>query len=168
MAYYDFIAKGYDELHKEEQLNKLLVIKNNVKINKKIKILDIGCGTGISSDFGCFVVGIDPSIGLLKQNNNDKKLLSAAEMLPFKDSSFDYVVSITSMHNFKNIKKSINEIKRVGKENFVFSVLKNPRKFDFIKNLIEKNFRVGNVIEEGKDVIFFCTKPASVKINPNK
>ena len=133
MDYYDFIAKGYDELHREEQSNKLLIIKNNIKINKKIRILDVGCGTGISSGFGCFVVGIDPSIGLLKQNNN-KKILGVAENLPFKNYSFDYVVSITSIHNFKNIKKSINEIKRVGKENFVFSVLKNSKRFDFIKN----------------------------------
>ena len=156
MDYYDFIAKGYDELHIEEQSNKLFIIKNNIKINKKIKILDVGCGTGISSDFDCFVVGIDPSIELLKQNKNDKKLLSVAEMLPFKDYSFDYLVSITSIHNFKNIKKSINEIKRVGKENFVFSVLKNSRKFDFIKKLIQKNFKIEKVIEEDKDVIFFC------------
>ncbi|MBS3114871.1 class I SAM-dependent methyltransferase [Candidatus Woesearchaeota archaeon] len=155
MDYYDFIAKGYDELHREEQSNKLLIIKNNIKINKKIRILDVGCGTGISSGFGCFVVGIDPSIGLLKQNNN-KKILGVAENLPFKNYSFDYVVSITSIHNFKNIKKSINEIKRVGKENFVFSVLKNSKRFDFIKNLIEKNFRIIKVVEEEKDSIFFC------------
>src|SRR3989338_3479422 len=154
MDYYDFIAKGYDGLHREEQSNKLLIIKNNIKINKKIRILDVGCGTGISSGFGCFVVGIDPSIGLLKQNNN-KKILGVAENLPFKNYSFDYVVSITSIHNFKNIKKSINEIKRVGKENFVFSVLKNSKRFDFIKNLIEKNFRIIKVVEEEKDSIFF-------------
>ena len=41
MDYYDFIAKGYDELHREEQSNKLLIIKNNIKINKKIRILDV-------------------------------------------------------------------------------------------------------------------------------
>ena len=162
MDYYNFIAKGYDELHREEQSNKLLIIKNNIKINKKIRILDVGCGTGISSGFGCFVVGIDPSIGLLKQNKNNKKLLSVAEMLPFKNYSFDYVVSITSIHNFENIKKSINEIKRVGKENFVFSVFKNSKRFDFIKNLIEKNFKIGKVIEESKDLIFFCTTKANM------
>lgn len=161
MGYYDFIAKGYNELHREEQSNKLLVIKNNININKKIRILDVGCGTGISSGFGCFVVGIDPSIGLLKQNNN-KKILGVAENLPFKNYSFDYVVSITSIHNFENIKKSINEIKRVGKENFVFSVFKNSKRFDFIKNLIEKNFKIGKVIEESKDLIFFCTTKANM------
>lgn len=156
MAYYDTISKGYNELHKEEQLKKLTIIKNNVKISKNTKILDIGCGTGISSEFNCFVVGIDQSIGLLKQNNKDKKLLSIAEALPFKDNSFDYVISVTAIHDFKNIKKSIKEMKRVCQQNFVFSILKMSKKFNSIKKLIEKNFNVEKVVEEEKDIIFFC------------
>ena len=47
---------------------------------------------------------------------------------------------------------------RVGKESYVFSVLKKSKKFDTIKNLIVKNFKIGKVIEEGKDTIFFCGK----------
>ena len=159
MDYYGFIANGYNELHREEQLNKLIIIKNNINIKKDKKMLDVGCGTGISSGFECFAVGIDPSIGLLRQNKNDKKLLGAAEMLPFKSNSFDYVISVTSIHNFNNIKKSIDEMKRVGRQNFVFSVLKKSKKFNTIKNLIEKNFKIGKVIEEGKDTIFFCKNP---------
>lgn len=158
MAYYDAIAKGYNELYQEEQLNKLSIIKKNIKINKSTKILDVGCGTGISSDFDCFIAGIDPSIELLKQNKNNKKLLSTAENIPFKDHSFDYVISITTIHNFKNINRSINEMKRVGKEKFVFSILKRSKKFNFIKKLIEKNFIIEKVIEDGKDAIFFCQK----------
>ena len=156
MTYYDTISKGYNELYKEEQLNKLSIIKNNIKINKNTIILDIGCGTGISSELDCYVVGIDPSIELLKQNNNYKKILGIAEVLPFKDNSFDYLISVTSIHNFEDIDKSIKEMKRVGKDRFVLSILKKSAKFNFIKILIEKNFKVENLIEEGKDVIFFC------------
>lgn len=157
MPYYDAISQGYDKLYGEEQLNKLLIIKNNIEISKDAKILDVGCGTGISSDFNCFVVGIDPSIKLLKQNKNGR-LLGFAEELPFKDKSFDYVVSVTAIHNFKNIKKSINEMKRVGKYDFVFSVLRKSGKFDYIKKMIEENFKIDKLIEEGKDIIFFCSK----------
>ena len=156
MAYYDVIAKGYNELHSGEQLNKLSIIRNNIKINKNTKILDVGCGTGISSGFDCFVAGIDPSIGLLRQNKNNKKILGAAESLPFKDNSFDYVISITAIHNFKNIRKSMEEMKRVGKKDFVFSVLRKSGKFDYIKKMIEENFKIGKVVEEEKDMIFFC------------
>ena len=157
MEYYNQIAKSYNELHLEEQSGKLSIIKSSIKTGKNTKILDVGCGSGISSQFDCFVVGVDPSIGLLKQNSHSK-ILSVAENLPFKNNSFDYVISVTSIHNFKNIKKSIHEIKRVGKENFVFSVLKKSGKFDFIEKLIQKSFEVEKAVEEDKDTIFFCQK----------
>ena len=155
MAYYDDIGKGYNGLYGQEQFKKISIIKNNLKIGRNIKLLDVGCGTGISSDFESFVVGIDPSVNLLVQNNR-LKILGAAEFLPFKDNSFDYVISVTSIHNFKNITKSMNEIKRVGKGNFVFSILKKSKKFGFVRNIIKKNFKIGKVIEEDKDAIFFC------------
>lgn len=155
MQYYGQISKGYEELYKEEQLNKMLIIKKHIKANKNTKILDVGCGTGISSDFDCTVIGIDPSIELLRQN---KKIwiLGNAESMPFKDNSFDYVLSVTAIHNFNGIEKSMQEIKRVGREKFVFSVLRKSNKFNYIKRLIEGNFEVEEIIEEEKDLIFFC------------
>ena len=157
MPYYDSTAGSYNELHGEEQLNKLLIIKKSIKISKKTKILDVGCGTGISSGFGCFVVGIDPSFGLLEYNRH-LKILGAAEALPFKDNLFDYVISVTSTHNFSDILQSISEMNRVGRKNFVFSVLKKSRKFGAIISLIEKNFKISKIIEEEKDRIFICRK----------
>src|SRR3989344_1674223 len=124
MDYYGSISKGYNELYKDEQLNKLTIIRNNIKLNKTAKMLDVGCGTGISSQFDCF----------------------------------DYVISITAIHNFANIKKSIDEMKRVGRKMFVFSVLKKSKKANAIKSLIAKSFKIGKIIEEGKDAIFFCQK----------
>lgn len=159
MDFYNSISRGYDELYGEEQLSKLSIIKKNIKIRKGTKILDVGCGTGVSSDFECFVVGIDPSIALLSQNNGNVKLAGTAEALPFKSGSFDYVISVTAMHNFQDIGKSIEEMKRVGKQNFVFSILKKSKKFGSIKNLLEKNFKIEKNIEEEKDVVFFCKKP---------
>lgn len=157
MLDYDSMAGSYNELHGEEQSNKIAIIKNIIKISKKTKILDVGCGTGISSDFGCFVVGIDPSPGLLKYNRH-LKILGAAEALPFKNNSFDYAISVTSMHNFSDIAKSINEIKRVGKKDFVFSILKKTKKFDIIKSAIKNNFKIIKELEEEKDRIFVCRK----------
>src|SRR3989338_7223005 len=149
MDYYTSISRGYNELHMEEQLSKISIIKDNIKIGRSSKILDVGCGTGISSDFGCFVVGIDPSIGLLTQNKNTK-LLGIAEYLPFRDNSFDFVISVTAVHSFNDIEKSISEMKRVGKKNFVFSILRRSKKSGLIRDLILKNFRVLKIIEEEK------------------
>ena len=158
MTYYDGIAGSYKELYGEEQINKLNIIKNNIKINKSTKILDVGCGTGISSGFKCFIIGIDPSIESLKRNEAGFKAMSIAEALPFKDNIFDYVISVTAIHNFADIRKSIEEISRIGKHNFVLTVLRKSKKFDSIKRLIGKKFIIDKMAEEDKDVIFFCHK----------
>ena len=155
MNYYNKISKGYNKLHKEEQLKKLNIIKNNIKIKKSDLLLDVGCGTGISSKFGCKVIGIDPSAELLKLNKNKNKFLGNAEKLPFKSNVFDFVISVTAVHNFKDIERALKEIKRVGKNNFVFSILKRSNKFDEIKKSIKKHFKIEKEIEEDKDIIFY-------------
>jgi len=156
MGFYNEAAEGYDELHGQEQLNKLSIIKDNLDIKKEDMLLDVGCGTGISSEFDCKVIGIDLSLPLLKLNKNKDKFAGTAEMLPFRDDIFDIVVSMTAIHNFKDIEKSLKEMKRVGKGEFVFSILKKSDKFNKIEKLIKKHFKINKLIEEEKDVIFFC------------
>ena len=123
-------------------------------------MLDVGCSTG--HDFNCSVIGIDPSMELLLQNNPldhiDNKILARAESIPFKDNTFDKVISVTSMHNFDDIEKGITEIKRVGKDNFAFSILKTSNKFDLIENKIKKNFDIKKIIDGKKDWVFICSK----------
>src|SRR3989338_825386 len=102
MDYYSATAKGYDELHREEQLNKLRIIKENIDINKTDKLLDVGCGTGFSLNFfNCQCTGIEPSEEMAQDNK--KIIIGKAENLPFPDNSFDIVISVTAIHNFDNI-----------------------------------------------------------------
>ncbi|MBI2208209.1 class I SAM-dependent methyltransferase [Candidatus Woesearchaeota archaeon] len=156
MDFYKIISAGYDGLYGEEQKIKIEIIRRNFNINNNDILLDVGCGTGLSSDFSCKVVGIDPSISLIRQNNNKNKILAIAENMPFKDNSFDKVISITSMHNFEGIEKSIREIKRVGKRDFAFSILKKSGKFDLIEKEIQNNFIVKKMLDGKKDWIFIC------------
>lgn len=158
MEYYDSIASGYDELHEEEQLRKLAIIKKELMINAKTKLLDVGCGTGISSGFDCNVVGVDPSSELLKiarkKHPGVTFIHASAEHLPFPDHSFDVVVSLTAVQNFNDIEKGLNEIKRVGKKQFALSYLKRSEKVKKIEKMIKKIFSSMKRIEEEKDIIF--------------
>ena len=162
--YYDQISSGYEELHKEEQEKKLGIIKKelNGRISKNTLLLDVGCGTGITSNFDCSVFGADPAIKLLEKSLERKKpdfrVCAEAEHLPFKDNSFDIVVSVTALQNFHDIGMGLDEIRRVGKENCIFalSFLKRSGKKDLILEKIKKRFDVKKEVEEDKDMILFC------------
>lgn len=146
--YYDAIASSYDELHSEEQKKKFSLIKKYIKG----KVLDVGCGTGLSTPRGGF--GIDPSPKLLKLNRHKNKFLGKAENLPFNDKSFDTVICLTAIHNFDNIDEALKEMKRVCKGRFIISLLKKAKSFRSIKKKIEKEIKPGKTIEEEKDLIF--------------
>jgi len=160
--YYDAIALGYDELHGEEQLTKLNLIKNNLQDNFLTKdsiILDVGCGSGISTRFwNCNRTGIDLSKELIKIAEKKDKLgtytVESAENISFKERTFDVVISLTAIQNFRDINKGLNEIKRVGQNKFILTVLKKAPNFIKIKELILELFNVKQIIVEEKDEIF--------------
>lgn len=158
MGYYDEISEGYEELHKEEQLKKIRIIKKKAVIREKDKLLDVGCGTGITIEpWECKRYGIDPAPKLLEKARQKSRIdykLAAAEELPFEDDSFDIVISITAIQNFRDIRKGLEEIKRVGKRRFVLSFLKRSAKADLIGRQIRRLFDVDEVIEEEKDMIY--------------
>jgi ubiquinone/menaquinone biosynthesis C-methylase UbiE len=159
-GYYNSISGGYDELHKEEQLQKCRLIAENFDFKNK-KILDVGCGTGIAADFFKCDTGVDPSEKLLEiaseKYPNIQFIEASAESLPFEDDEFDAVISVTAIQNFEDIEKGLSEIKRVGKE-FVLTFLRRSEKKEEIEGLIKKLFRIKKIVEEEKDMLYFCGK----------
>ncbi len=96
------------------------------KLNNNSKILDIGCAKGFMMyEFKYFlpkseVLGIDISKyckkHALKSVKNSIKVCNCIN-LPFEDNYFDFVVSISTIHNLKekDLPKAIMEINRVKK-----------------------------------------------------
>jgi len=90
-----------------------------------MNLLDIGCGSGIFSDFvrskGISVTGIDACenlINLAKKRNSDAKfLVGDMEDLPFDNDSFDVVCGFNSFQYAGDIKNALTEAKRVLKDN---------------------------------------------------
>jgi ubiquinone/menaquinone biosynthesis C-methylase UbiE len=162
-SYYDEIASGYDELHKEEQLEKLEFISSLNLIYKGDRLLDVGCGTGFSLDYfsGVRAVGIDPAKKLLEQYCGEQKtLLASAEELPFSNEYFDIIISLTAMQNFSDISKALKEIKRCGKDKFILSMLKNSSKRSIARKEITIIFKeyIFKEIEFNQDVFFILLK----------
>ncbi|MBT6995187.1 class I SAM-dependent methyltransferase [Candidatus Woesearchaeota archaeon] len=148
MDYYSKIAEGYNELHKSEQLDKVKTIFKNIYIPHEETVLDVGCGTALYGYLFRNYKGIDPSPGMLEQSRSDVRLGNAEE-IPFEDNSFDNVISITAIHNFKDYKKGVEEMIRVAKKRVVITLLKKAKKFEEIKEYL-KDFRQ---IEHETDLI---------------
>ncbi|MFN3869936.1 MAG: methyltransferase domain-containing protein [Aquificaceae bacterium] len=79
-------------------------------------VLDVGCGTGFASEGLKKVVGVDIAMGMLKlyKERFSRAVLGDIHSLPFKDKSFDWVVSTFVLH-WTDINRSVPELIRVCK-----------------------------------------------------
>ena len=121
-------------------------------------LLDVGCGTGISTNFfNVKSIGIDNCREMIEQGTNNLTY-GNAESLPFEDKSFNTVISVTAFHNFKNMEKALKEIIRVSSNNNIcITFLKKSKKLTQFKELMKKHLKNAKEIEEEKDIIFISS-----------
>lgn len=102
-------------------------------LTAKSSVLDVGCAKGfmlhdlVSSIPGITVAGIDISTYAIENALDSVKQYLAvanADNLPFKDNSFDVVISINTIHNLDREKcgKALQEIERVSKSKSFITV----------------------------------------------
>ncbi len=151
-------------------------VSSEIDFSKYESVLDIGCGTGaLCKTFyekGFEVVGVDPSKGMLAQANKKLKNLPIklihivpGEPLPFKDKSFDIVITSYVAHGLKKDERIqlYNEMKRLSKKlviihdynenrallTSIVECLENGDYFNFIK-IAEKEMK--EVFDEVKKI----------------
>jgi ubiquinone/menaquinone biosynthesis C-methylase UbiE len=160
MKYYNALGIGYNALHREEQEHKLHEIKQVIHPKKDEILLDIGCGTGISSNWSCQVIGIDPSEKLIqiarKNYPQHTFIIGKAETLPFQDHNFDYVICVSCIHHC-DFSKSVSEMIRVGKKTFVVTILKKSSKYEKIMKTLEGKLRIRRLVETQWDSVLFLS-----------
>ena len=115
LRHYESLSRDYDYRFDNPRLNYMrtvekMVLLDNLQIGM---ILDIGCGTGEQSVFlaekGYRVFGVDISKEMIKIANDRIKeakfrdnlnfIIASAEALPFRDNSFDGLISIFGVFN---------------------------------------------------------------------
>ena len=69
--------------------------------------------------------------------------------------NFEFVICVSSLHNFKDPEQGVKEMKRVGKK-FVITILKKAKNAETLAAMIKKNFKVTKFVEDKHDYIYFC------------
>ncbi|MDA8928852.1 class I SAM-dependent methyltransferase [Gammaproteobacteria bacterium] len=96
-------------------------------------LLDVGCAKGFMMyDFhrlipGLIVEGIDISDYAIENGMEEMKpylKVASADDLPYEDNSFDYTISITTVHNFDTdgVIKALKELERVSRKGSFITV----------------------------------------------
>lgn len=111
-------AKEYDLwFEKNRSVYESELIALRTLIPKHGKGLEIGVGTGRFSSLLGIKIGIDPAINmLLIAKERDIEVCRAkAEMLPFKDCCFDFILMVTVLCFLDDLFQALREAKRVIK-----------------------------------------------------
>ncbi len=118
---YNDISKTYDD-HRSYEHSEILQLIKFGEIETRMKILDLGCGTGNLSAqlLKCIPVdsiGFDKSLQMLKKASKKSLQVLCGDadhsILPFKDYSFDLVIGAFIIHHIKNRMALIRECYRI-------------------------------------------------------
>jgi ubiquinone/menaquinone biosynthesis C-methylase UbiE len=156
---FDKMAPKYEKHYYGSQ-SRLMYKKVALKIEKfkNESILDLGCGKGlfleIIKDYKSKLYGADISPEMIKYaqervGNYVELKVADSENLPWGDNTFDIIVCILSFHHYSNPEKSLEEMKRVLKNNGHINIaeLYLPEPLRYLTNLYmrSKFNRTGDV-----------------------
>jgi len=128
------------------------LIQKLIDPKKGQRILDIGCGTGMSLapflDQGLNLTGIDPSPYMLDQaairlGSRVDLHRGSAEDLPFDDNAFDTALFFTSLEFTERPAKAIEEACRVAKDKVIIGVLNRHAPMNMARRF--KSFFIPNI-----------------------
>ena len=147
---YDKTSNIYNSRYRSVQFEKYSRALKDIDLSGKT--LDLGSGTGLLSKFlKKNLISLDISQKMLIKSNS-KNVQGDMVKLPFKDNSFDTVLSFSALMNSNSPQKTINEVCRILKPKgaFIVTYLKD---FDFTKDL-QRNFKIKESIDCGEDICF--------------
>ncbi|MCE7921250.1 MAG: hypothetical protein DCC59_07480 [Chloroflexi bacterium] len=119
---YNAIAPNYNARYDQNPLAGISrALRALVKQNRARDVLEVGCGTGRwvmeLNPLARRVVGLDFSLGMLKQARGQDEALSLtngdANRLPFPSASFDLVLSVNALHHYADQRAFIAEARRL-------------------------------------------------------
>lgn len=140
---YHLTEEAYVNYYKETEDSNLLkgTDLNSKCFNEILKntigksVLEVGCGRGkllLALSKNHQAIGCDIFENKEIKDNQLAFVLAASESLPFEDNAFDTVICTHVLEHVRDLKKSIDELKRVCKSRLIIVVpCERPYKFGF-------------------------------------
>ena len=149
-TFFDIYSRQYDKkLVKSYFTNNLVwFIKQIPNLDGNIKVLDVGCGTGILCNYlsstyaNIHVHGVDISEAMISKSQNECYgkhnvcfAVGDAHNLDAKDDEYDYVFNTISFHHYADPQKVLSEFYRVlkpGGKLLLMDSITNPLPISFM------------------------------------
>jgi ubiquinone/menaquinone biosynthesis C-methylase UbiE len=129
---YDQIAPTYDARFASGLYDGVLEVLCTLIVGAKPEwILEVGCGTGYwlgtVRTVAPSVYGLDYSLEMLRKayerDSGNELVRATAEILPFRDASFDLIFCINAIHHFERFDRFIAEARRLLRRDGTLAVI---------------------------------------------
>jgi len=94
----------------------------NTALGAAKTVLNVGAGAGSYEPEDRYVVAVEPSVVMRTQrmtNNKVPAIIATADNLPFDDHSFDAAMALVTVHHWPDMKKGLQELRRVTKQQVI-------------------------------------------------
>jgi len=179
VVFHDHEADHYDKMHSDmknslqEQVDLLVkdLLEYKLFFRRKLRVLDIGCGTGLSSEF-LINSKLEPLIDHLTLMDTSEKMLEHAKKkaetwgkdfqivnlnLPFIEEKYDFVLICSVLHHIPDLSTFLLEVNKVLNRKGILMHLQDPNADHLHNNDFRKR------VEDFKQQNF--QKPSKKKIS---
>ncbi len=109
---YDTLGVGYAQ---QRRADPRIAAQIRDALGDAERILNVGAGTGNYEPEARLVVGVEPSVEMIRQRTVGHPAVQAeAEALPFQDDSFDAVLAMFTVHHWSDRTAGLHEVCRVA------------------------------------------------------
>jgi Methyltransferase domain len=117
---YDEIGKNYAAARQADPRISAMISE---ALGDSSSVVNVGAGTGSYEPSDCQVVAVEPSNVMISQRRSTAPVIRAlAEMLPFRDGTFDAAMAILTMHHWSDSSQGLTELRRIARRVVVLTI----------------------------------------------